>query len=195
MPHKSRIRLHLPTYFKGLKRGPQVVLPKDAGMILAYSGIDKNSRIVEAGAGSGYFTVQLARFCKQVISYEKDDRFYKLVQNNLKKLGIKNVKLKHEDITKGIKERKIDLIVLDMPDAHLVIPYAYKALKPSACLVGYNPNMEQLKQFTLTARENNFKDDFSLEVIARDILVREYGVRPATVGLTHTGYLTFAWKR
>ena len=195
MPHKSRISLHLPSYLKKIKRGPQVILPKDAGMILAYSGINKNSRIVEAGAGSGYLTIQLARFCKQVISYEKDERFYRLVKNNLEKTKIKNVKLKHEDITKGIKERKIDLVSLDMPDSHLVIPYAYKALKKNSCLIGYNPNMEQVKHFTLTARENNFKDDFTIEVIARDILIREFGVRPANIGLTHTGYLTFAWKR
>ena len=204
MPHKSKINLHVPDYLRKAKRGPQVILPKDAGIILTYSGMDKNSKVVEAGSGSGYMTVQMARFCKRVTSYEKDEGFYKLVSGNLVRLGIKNVKLKHQDVLaagadgkiKGITEKNVDLVFLDMPDSHLAIPSAYKALKPATgCLVGYNPNMEQVKQFALTAREVGFKDDFTIEVIVREILVRDYGVRPASIGLTHTGYITFCWKR
>jgi len=195
MPHRTKISLHLIPILKSLKRGPQIVLPKDFGAMLAYSGIDKTSRVVEAGAGSGYLTVQLARFCRRVVSYEKDERFYRLARQNISKSGVRNVRLKFADALKGISERKVDLVVLDMPESHLVIPHAYKALKKNGCLIGYNPNMEQVKRFVLTARGNGFKDDFTIEVIARDILVREYGVRPVNVGLTHTGYITFAWKR
>ncbi len=96
MPHRSKIRIHLPPYIRRLKRGPQVILPKDAGIILTYSGVGKNSRVLEAGTGSGYLTRMLANFCKEVITYERDDRFYKLAKKNLS--DVKNVKIKHQDI-------------------------------------------------------------------------------------------------
>ena len=192
MPHRSKIRIHLPPYIRRLKRGPQVILPKDAGIILTYSGVGKNSRVLEAGTGSGYLTRMLANFCKEVITYERDDRFYKLAKKNLS--DVKNVKIKHQDIRDGIRERNLDLIVLDMPGSHEVIPLTYRALKPGGCLVGYNPNMEQVKQFVLKGRETGFVDDITVEVLTREILVREYGVRPASIGITHTAYLSFLWK-
>jgi tRNA (adenine57-N1/adenine58-N1)-methyltransferase catalytic subunit len=42
-----------------LKRGPQVVLPKDIGMILGFTGVGKTSKVVDAGAGSGWLAISL----------------------------------------------------------------------------------------------------------------------------------------
>ena len=43
-----------PRIYRKMKRGPQVILPKDIGIIIVYSGIDKNSVCVDAGTGSGW---------------------------------------------------------------------------------------------------------------------------------------------
>jgi tRNA A58 N-methylase Trm61 len=37
-----------------LKRLPQIVMPKDASLILSYTGISPESLIVDAGSGSGF---------------------------------------------------------------------------------------------------------------------------------------------
>ena len=67
---------HFPPLLKKLKRGgPAVTIPKDAGMIIGYTGIGKNSRIVELGSGSGFMTVQFANIAKEVVSYEKRKEF------------------------------------------------------------------------------------------------------------------------
>ena len=61
MPHKiKQTDFHLPKLFSGLKRGPQAMLPKDIGLVIAYSGIGKESIVVDAGAGSAYLALALA---------------------------------------------------------------------------------------------------------------------------------------
>jgi tRNA (adenine57-N1/adenine58-N1)-methyltransferase len=86
-----------------LKRGPQIVTPKDASLILAYTGILPGSKVVDAGTGSGHLAIFLATYIKpgKVYTYEKDERFIKVAKDNIKisKLG-KFVKLKKADVTK-----------------------------------------------------------------------------------------------
>ena len=90
---------HFPKLLKKLKRGgPAVTLPKDAGMVIAYSGIGKDSKVVELGTGTGFMTVQLANIAKEVITYEKRKEFAELAAANIKKAGIRNVEIKEQDV-------------------------------------------------------------------------------------------------
>jgi len=61
----ERTGLIFPDILMKLKRGPQVILPKDAGMIIAISGIGKESVCVDAGAGSGWLAVTLGNIAKK----------------------------------------------------------------------------------------------------------------------------------
>ena len=60
----------VPPHYRRLKRGPQVVLPKDIGMIIAYTGVGKESVCVDAGTGSGWLAISLARIAKEVTTYD-----------------------------------------------------------------------------------------------------------------------------
>jgi len=71
---------------------------------------------------------------------------------------------------------------------------AHNALVSGGYLVGFLPNLEQAKEFFLAAEAAKFSDVFMIESIVREYDVREYGVRPKHVGLTHTAYLVFAQK-
>src|SRR3990172_2164403 len=42
---------------KKIARTAQVILPKDAAMILAYTGLRQDSSVVDAGTGSGYLAI------------------------------------------------------------------------------------------------------------------------------------------
>ena len=81
-----------------------------------------------------------------------------------------------------------------MADSEKVLVHAYAALKVGGMVVGYLPHAEQVQRFVKAAREAGFKDDFTLECIIREMLVREQGFRPDTTGLWHTAYLVFAKK-
>lgn len=195
---KKDIFVRLNPILKRLKRGPyggpQVILPKDFGTIVGYTGLGKNSRVVEAGGGAGFLTISLANICKKVYTYEKRKDFYETIIQNIERIGLKNVKVRNEDITDGIKEKNVDAVILDMPEADKVVPLAYKALKKDGWIVGYLPNVEQMKSFYITCKLNGFNEMFVLETIVREWVVREIGVRPQHKGLVHTAFIVFGQK-
>ena len=187
--------MFIPQAYRRLKRGPQVMLPKDIGLVITYTGVDRNSVCVDAGTGSGWLAVSLARICKKVTSYDIRPEFIKIAERNKANEGLDNLEIKNKDITKGIDEKDVDLVTLDMPNSDKVVKHAYKALKQNGFIFGYLPHMEQVKKFADKLKKYKFYNVLVLEVIVRDMLVREEGMRPSTKGVWHTGYLLFAQKQ
>ncbi len=184
--------------FNKLKRGPQVIVPKDAAAIIGFTGIGSGDRVVEAGAGSGFLSIYLANVVGKdgkVYSYEWREDFAKLVEKNVAKVGFdKIVELKIKNIFDGIEETEVDAIILDLADSEKVIPHAFTALKIGGMLVGFHPNVEQIRKFAEEARKLNFIEEKIIEVNVRDWLVRDRGCRPVNTGLTHTAFLSF-WRK
>lgn len=178
-----------------LKRGPQVMLPKDIGLVLAFSGVGRESVVVDAGAGSGFMATSLGNVCKKVFTYEKRPEFAKLARQNITRAGLGNIEIKEKDVFEGIDESEVDLVMLDLAEAEKAVAHAAKALKKGGCIVGYLPHAEQVTAFVKALNENGFESIFTLESIVREMLVRERGFRPDNTGLTHTAYLTFAKKK
>lgn len=184
----------VPPSYKKLKRGPQVILPKDIGIMIAYTGIGKKSTCVDAGTGSGWLAVSLGRVAGRVVSYDVREDFLKIAQKNAEIEGLDNMEFKNGDATKKIDEVDVDLVTLDMADSDKAIRNAWKALKKGGHIAGYLPHMEQVKKFVLGLNKLHFSNVYTMEVIARDMLVREEGMRPSTKGVWHTGYLVFGQK-
>ncbi len=186
--------MFIPSHYKKLKRGPQVILPKDIGIIITYANVNKNSICIDAGTGSGWLSISLAKICKQVYSYEIKEEFIKIAEHNKKIENLENLIIRNNDITKKIFEKNVDVITLDLPNSEKVVRHAYKALKDNGYIVGYVLHMEQLKKFFNKLEKYKFKNIICIENIMRDILVRKVGVRPSTKGIWHTGYLIFGQK-
>jgi tRNA (adenine57-N1/adenine58-N1)-methyltransferase len=186
--------IFIPEHYRKLKRGPQVILPKDIGIIIAYTGANRNSVCLDAGTGSGWLAISLAKICKQVTSYDTREEFIKIAERNRQMENLDNLVLKNGDITKKIPEKDIDIVTLDMPNSDKAVKNAYKALKENGCICSYLPHMEQVKKFVKTLNRYKFRNIETMEVILRDMLVREEGVRPSTKGVWHTAYLVFAQK-
>lgn len=184
----------IPPHYRRLKRGPQIMLPKDIGMVLAYTGVTKESRCFDAGTGSGWLAISLARVAKEVTSYEMRDEFLKIAQKNAASEGLKNLKIKKGDPIKRITEKKLDLVTLDMPDSDKAVPNAFKALKAGGFIFGYLPHVEQVKRFVKALNKQKFVETVIYEIIARDMMVRSEGMRPSTKGVWHTAYLVFGRK-
>jgi len=181
--------------YKKIKRGAQIVARKEVGLIIAETGINKNSKVVDAGAGSGALCLMLANIAKSVVTYEIREDFYKLVKGNIEFLGLKNIKIKNKDITKGISEKNIDLITLDLPAPWEAIEHASKALKPGGFLVSYSPTIPQVMDFVSAIKKTK---DFiyidSFELLKRGWEVEDRKVRPMSRMTGHTGFLSFARK-
>ncbi|MCI0503723.1 methyltransferase domain-containing protein [Candidatus Micrarchaeota archaeon] len=187
---------HFPPLLRKLKRGgPAVTLPKDAGMVIAYSGLGKDSRVIELGSGSGFMTVQMANIAKEVVSYEKREEFWKLAEDNVKRAGLTNVTFKHRDVLEGIDEQdgSFDLVFCDIAEAEKAAEMAQKALRKGGYIAAHCLQSEQAKRLHLAALPL-FSEVFTAESIMREYEVREFGFRPANFGLLHTAYMVFARK-
>jgi len=66
--------------------------------------IDKNSKVLDVGTGSGYQAALLAGMCKEVVTIERVYELYEEAEERLKGLGYTNIKSIHGDGSKGYKE-------------------------------------------------------------------------------------------
>ncbi len=205
----SRIKSSMNIEFAALKptlkdyifksaRKTQIIYPKDIALIILFSGIEAGSVIVEAGTGTGALTIALAHYVKptgRVYSYEIRKEFIETAIKNLRRAGVEEyVELKNKDITEGIDEEDVDLVVLDMATPWLVVPHAYKALKGSGVFTSFSPTIDQVVKTVKTLKEEGFTDIMTVECLLRRMQVEEGRTRPETLMVGHTGYLTFARK-
>ncbi len=188
----------LTDYIMKSSRNTQITYPKDAALIVMFSGIGPGSRVVESGTGTGALTTPLAHYVRpmgKVYTYELRGEFQKNAEKNLRRSGLlEYVELKSGDVTQGIEERDVDAVVLDLATPWLVIPHAYEALKPSGTIVSFSPTIDQVVKATEALRENNFKLIETVECIMRAMQVERGKTRPQTLMTGHTGYITYARK-
>ncbi len=176
--------------YKKMKRGAQIISLKDVGTIIAYTGINKNSKVLDAGSGSGGLACFLAHICKEVTTYDIRDDHIEIVKENKKRLNLKNLKIKKGDIREKISEKNLNLIVFDLPDPWEALPTAKKALKVGGYLVSYSPTIPQVQDFVNIAKED-FSHIITMEIIKREWEIDGRKVRPITTQNVHTGFLTF----
>ncbi|MBW3022959.1 methyltransferase domain-containing protein [Candidatus Woesearchaeota archaeon] len=180
-------------YYKRMKRGAQIIPLKDIGVILSFTGIGKDSVVMEAGGGSGGFSCFVSQYVKKIVSYEIDDENISLINDNLKYLGIKNVSVKKADVYKKRDEKDFDLILLDLPEPWKAVENASKALKVGGFLVSYSPTITQNQQF-VNALTNSLMHVKTIETIERLWKIDKQVVRPVSKSSLHSGFITFARK-
>lgn len=197
---KAFLVLRASTYdlLANLEREAQTIGPKDVASILLLADVRPGARVVEGGSGSGSLTMALARSVGPtgaVVSYDVRPGAIDVARGNVERGGIGAwVTFRQGDVRLGIAERDVDAVVLDIPDPWAAVPAAWEALRPCGYLATFSPNMEQVKETAAALRKKPFIDLRTIELIERDMEVREVGMRPSFAALGHTGYLTFARK-
>ena len=180
--------------WESMQRGPQVMLPKDIGWILAKTGVNKDSKVVDAGGGSGSLCLSLANVCHDVTVYEVNTEHHRILLKNIAAFGFTNIKVKPEDIYKGITEKELDLITLDLPEPWKVTLHAEKALKNGGFIVVYAPQINQAKQFIDSTKGTKIKILETVELLERKWKIEDKIMRPEFEMLGHTGFLTLGRK-
>ena len=177
--------------YRKIKRKAQIIPLKDIGLIITETGLNKDSIVIETGAGSGALGCFLAKMCSKVYSYEIREDFYNLVKKNIEFFNIDNLILKNKDAKKGFAEKNVDVVILDLPDPWELIKVAKKSLKIGGFLVSYSPTTPQVMDFV-----NNLDDSFihlkTAEIIEREWEVKGRKVRPKSQAIGHSGFLSFA---
>ncbi len=177
--------------WKNLKRGPQVITQKDIGLILAKTGVNSKSKVVDAGGGSGSLCLALANVCKEVTTYEINPENYDIISRNKQLSGLKNLNIKQANVYDGIEEKELDLITLDLPEPWKMTEQAEKVLKVGGFLVIYLPNLIQMKTFIDSCQGTAIKIIETVELLERKWKIEDKIMRPEFEMLGHTGFMTF----
>ena len=190
------LRPSIVDYLQKLRRVPQIMLPKDAAQIVAYTGVGPGSMVVDAGVGSGSLAIFLGNLVRpngRVVSYEVREDFAAIAEENIRMTGLSDVvKVKLKDIYEGIDERDVDLVTLDLPQPERVLPHAERALKPGGHLAVFAPCIEHIQRLHGELPKYSFTNYRTIECLVREFEVRPGATRPSTRMIAHTGYLTFA---
>ena len=181
--------------YKTLKRSAQIINLKDIATIIAHTGITRESSVMDAGTGSGAFACFAAMIAKSVVSYDVEPDRTELGQKNACALGLTNVVFKKGDVYKAetVKEKDVDVFLLDVPEVWKGLKTAERTLKVGGYLVAYTPQIHQAQKVVL-GLPKTFLHECTIEVMERRWLVDELRLRPEMGDMLHTAFLTFARK-
>lgn len=181
-----------------VKRLTQIVYPKDASYILMRLGVKPGDRVIEAGTGSGAFTIVLASAVGEggrIYSYDERDEFLNLARDNIKRAGLEGrVEFKKRKVEEGFDETDVDAVFLDLPSPWIALEPAWRSLKGGGLIGSLSPTFNQVEKTVVAMESANFEVLESVEILLRQILAREGKTRPRERMVSHTGFLTFARK-
>ena len=186
-------------YALKMKRGAQVIYPKDLGQILTYADVFPGARVLEAGTGSGSLTIALCRAVGRegrVVSYELRDEHLAQATQNVEGIFGKLpdvLELRVGDIADvGRTGERYDRCVLDLPEPWAPLAPLHDVLEPGGVLCAYLPTTGQVQQLVLALPAQRFLHIETFEVLRRGWHVTERSVRPDHRMIGHTGFLTVA---
>jgi tRNA (adenine57-N1/adenine58-N1)-methyltransferase len=184
-----------------MKRGAQVVYPKDLGPILVYADIGPGMTVLEAGSGSGALTIGLSRAVGpggRVVSVElREDHAAQARKAVSRWYGEvpANVELRVGDVVEEVEEVRAERIVLDLPEPWHVVEAAAAHQPSGGILAAYLPTVIQVQALVERSRATGvFAEVEVKEFLARDWNISGRSVRPEHNMVGHTGFLVFMRK-
>ncbi len=197
---KETFRIYPATFadqYTRLRRGVQIITPKDLGLMMAETGIDRDTVVLDIGFGSGAVTAYLSRIAAKVYAYDVEKHNLDQGLKNLEELDTP----KRYDVKLGdaynpdtiAQENEIDVFILDVPEPWRALATAKKALKQGGWLVGYTPCITQAMQL-VDALDGSWALVKTCELIEREWKVGGQAVRPVTRDFGHSAFLTFVRK-
>ncbi len=179
-------------FFNHARRTGAPMLPKDIGMVIAYTGMNRKDNVLDAGCGSGVAAIYFGGVAGHVTSYAKRPEFAGICRANILEAGLDNVEVIAGDMLDAEGEAVFDVVHLDMQIEKEHIEHAYALLKNGGYLATYTPFLEHT--FTvMDAAIPLFSEVVCHELIARELTRTERGTRPST-RVAHTGYITVCRK-
>ncbi|APE95837.1 methyltransferase domain-containing protein [Halodesulfurarchaeum formicicum] len=183
-----------PDLFNHLERTGAPMMPKDIGLLVGHTGVAAGDRVLDAGTGTGVLAAYLGRMGAAVTTFERDPDFADVARENMKLAGVaETVEVRTGDLTEALGDLGgFDVLTLDTEDAPTVVARAPDLLVSGGFVAVYSPFIEAAREVEHTAREAGLGDVETTETIQRRMDFDDRGSRPATKGVGHTGYLTFA---
>ena len=190
----------LSDYLLDMKRGAQIIYPKDLGHILFIADISPGMKVFESGIGSGALSLALLQQGAQVVGYENRKDHIAIAEKNItdfigKDIFQKRYEVCEKDSYEGIEHDNFDRAILDLPEPFRVVKHLNKSLKLGSILLAYTPSIIQASQFRESLHAANFFGTETIEVLYRSWHIVDKSIRPDHKMIGHTGFLTYARKR
>lgn len=116
-------------------RGQTISQPYMVALMTSLLGIDKSSRVLEVGTGSGYHAAVLSRVAGEVYSMEIVPQLAEQARQTLARLGYDNVHVRAGDGYQGWPEAgPFDAILITAAPPHVPVPLL-RQLKPGGRMV------------------------------------------------------------
>ncbi|MDI6860704.1 MAG: tRNA (adenine-N1)-methyltransferase [Caldisericia bacterium] len=191
-------------YILCMKRGAQIIYPKDIGQILIYGDIHAGLKIFEVGGGSGALSIYLVSIIGKrgkLVTYEIREDFLNILKENVERFFgelPKNFILRKRDIyTEGLHEddKNFDRVILDLPEPWNALKNVNNGLKKGGILISYNPTIQQIIKFKLELDKfKNYYFEGMYEILERRWKIEENATRPLDRMVAHTGFIIVARK-
>ena len=181
---------------KHIKRGTQIIYPKDAAYLVHKMNLRAGTRIVEAGTGSGALTIALAWAVAptgRVYTYEARDENFKLARRNLERVALlPYVTMRQRSIRYGFEETNVDALFLDVREPWQFLDEVVTTVRPGGFFASLVPTVNQVSDLLSGLEQRDFSD-----VAVEELLLRRYKpvperLRPEDDMTAHTGFLVFA---
>jgi len=183
-----------------MPRGAAVIYPKDAAVIVAYSDIKQDSKVLEAGVGSGSLSTFILKALGpngSLTSYETRSEFAEIAKENVKRYFgeiPENWKVVLEDV-KDAADFEFTHIILDMLSPWLPLARVSELLEAGGVLCTYVATTTQMSEQVEAIRASSkFTEPEAFEIMIRTWHLDGLAVRPDHRMPGHTGFLIFARK-
>ena len=181
-----------------LKRVTQIIYPKDIGYIILRLDVGPGKKVLECGTGSGSLLLAFAFSVGKegrVVTYEKEARFQRVAQENLKRFGLgENVIFKPEATGRFDEKEEMDAVFLDLKTPWELLEAAWEALKPGRPLGILLPTANQVSRTLEELARLPFVGTQVLEIMLRLYKTNPERFRPEDRMVGHTAYLLFTRK-
>ena len=179
-------------------RTAQIIQPWDSAVILQYCCIIPGKHVLESGIGSGALSLSILRAIgiegKLTTVEVNVDYIEKARQNVQTAIDTDNWDIVNGSIETFRTDEKYDSVILDVPEPWSAIPNVSSLLKKGGKICTYSPTYNQLEKNCTAMREHGFYVQSSIEILKRDILVRENATRPDNNVIGHTAFMTFGTR-
>ncbi len=202
----QEFKIYRPTFKEfilNMKRGPQIIYPKDISQIVIESNISSSSKVLEIGTGSGALTLYLVSILNEKgslttvdISKTNQRRAKKTIERYLSTKEINeeyNLKFINQDLNDfNFSEisNEIDTVITDVPEPWIF--FDNNKINTDTVWVSYLPSITQVIKTKECLESNNFENIEVKEVILRDWYLNKKIARPDNKLISHTGFLLSA---
>ena len=196
-------KIYHPTYKEFIllmKRGPQIIYPKDIGQIILEADINHNSNVLEIGTGSGALSLFLlkllgteGKLISLDLSKKNQRRTKKTIDRYMSTHDFKNefnlefINTSLIDFNYKEYSEVVDTVITDVPE-----PWEFfetNMVSTNLKWVSYLPSVSQISKINDVLIENHFENIEIKEVILRDWVINKKIVRPSNKLVSHTGFI------